>query len=252
MLAVPIPLILQADGPTNQQSHFLTSNSPRTSRFPDGKGVCWTATGPLPYPRPAPVPSPPPTLSCHAVAVAATPPLSCHAAAAPAAAPNPNKMHNAGGRSPIATPRSRRRRGGPRPHRGGGRGRDLNLKSESPKLRGKGILPVLTTGQLFLHSWRHFLGLHLSSLTMAIRVSRSAISSCAAAEREAPKWRGRWSQKRTTAAVGRRGVYPFGSVADTCSRQRGRPNPRIGTRFRVLLLFPLFFFLAQILLCPFL
>lgn len=32
-------------------------------------------------------------------------------------------------------------------------------------------LPVLTTGQLFLHSWRHFLGLHLSELTIAIRVN---------------------------------------------------------------------------------
>jgi len=29
-------------------------------------------------------------------------------------------------------------------------------------------LPVLTTGQDFLHSCRHFLGLHLSELTMAI------------------------------------------------------------------------------------
>lgn len=32
-------------------------------------------------------------------------------------------------------------------------------------------LPVLTTGQDFLHSWRHFLGLHLSALTMAILVA---------------------------------------------------------------------------------
>jgi len=29
-------------------------------------------------------------------------------------------------------------------------------------------LPVLTTGHAFLHSWRHFFGLHLSELTMAI------------------------------------------------------------------------------------
>jgi hypothetical protein len=29
-------------------------------------------------------------------------------------------------------------------------------------------LPVRTTGQDFLHSWRHFFGLHLSELTMAI------------------------------------------------------------------------------------
>lgn len=36
-------------------------------------------------------------------------------------------------------------------------------------------LPVLTTGQLFLHSCRHFLGLHLSAFTIAIRVNRSDI-----------------------------------------------------------------------------
>ncbi|RKP24128.1 hypothetical protein SYNPS1DRAFT_7454, partial [Syncephalis pseudoplumigaleata] len=34
-------------------------------------------------------------------------------------------------------------------------------------------LPMRTTGQLFLHSCRHFLGLHLSELTRAIRVSFS-------------------------------------------------------------------------------
>lgn len=34
-------------------------------------------------------------------------------------------------------------------------------------------LPIRTTGQDFLHSWRHLLGLHLSELTMAIRVSLS-------------------------------------------------------------------------------
>jgi predicted transcriptional regulator len=34
----------------------------------------------------------------------------------------------------------------------------------------------LTTGQLFLHSWRHFFGLQRSELTIAIRVSRSVIS----------------------------------------------------------------------------
>ena len=32
-------------------------------------------------------------------------------------------------------------------------------------------LPVLTTGQDFLHSWRHFLGLHLSEFTMAMLCS---------------------------------------------------------------------------------
>lgn len=37
------------------------------------------------------------------------------------------------------------------------------------------VLPIRTTGQLFLHSWRHFLGLHLSWLTMAILVFLSAI-----------------------------------------------------------------------------
>ena len=35
--------------------------------------------------------------------------------------------------------------------------------------------PVLTTGHDFLHSCRHFLGLHLSLLTIAIRVSLSAM-----------------------------------------------------------------------------
>jgi len=34
--------------------------------------------------------------------------------------------------------------------------------------------PNLTTGQDFLHSWRHFLGLHFSVPTMAIRVSESS------------------------------------------------------------------------------
>lgn len=36
--------------------------------------------------------------------------------------------------------------------------------------------PVFTTGQLFLHSWRHFFGLQRSELTIAIRVNRSAIT----------------------------------------------------------------------------
>lgn len=36
--------------------------------------------------------------------------------------------------------------------------------------------PMRTTGQLFLHSWRHFLGLHLSWLTMAILVFLSAMA----------------------------------------------------------------------------
>lgn len=34
----------------------------------------------------------------------------------------------------------------------------------------------MTTGQLFLHSCRHFFGLHRSELTIAIRVNRSAIA----------------------------------------------------------------------------
>ncbi|KXS17198.1 hypothetical protein M427DRAFT_97259, partial [Gonapodya prolifera JEL478] len=37
--------------------------------------------------------------------------------------------------------------------------------------------PILTTGHDFLHSCRHFLGLHLSELTRAIRVSLEAPSS---------------------------------------------------------------------------
>lgn len=38
-------------------------------------------------------------------------------------------------------------------------------------------LPVLTTGQFFLHCWPHLLGLHRSGFTIAIRVNRSAIVS---------------------------------------------------------------------------
>ena len=34
--------------------------------------------------------------------------------------------------------------------------------------------PNLTTGHDFLHSWRHFFGLHLSVLTMAIRICLSS------------------------------------------------------------------------------
>jgi hypothetical protein len=36
-------------------------------------------------------------------------------------------------------------------------------------------LPIRTTGQDFLHSCLHFFGLHLSLLTIAIRVSLSVI-----------------------------------------------------------------------------
>ena len=38
-------------------------------------------------------------------------------------------------------------------------------------------LPIRTTGQLLLHSWRHLFGLHLSVLTMAIRVCLSVSSA---------------------------------------------------------------------------
>jgi hypothetical protein len=38
-------------------------------------------------------------------------------------------------------------------------------------------LPILTTGQDFLHSCRHRLGLHLSELTIAILVSLSVSSN---------------------------------------------------------------------------
>jgi hypothetical protein len=55
----------------------------------------------------------------------------------------------------------------------GGNGEQAD--DEGGKRRKGKPSPVLTTGQLFLHSWRHFLGLHLSSFTIAIRVSRSAI-----------------------------------------------------------------------------
>lgn len=36
--------------------------------------------------------------------------------------------------------------------------------------------PIRTTGQDFLHSWRQRFGLHLSSLTMAMRISLSVSS----------------------------------------------------------------------------
>lgn len=49
---------------------------------------------------------------------------------------------------------------------------DSNNNNNSHKFKSrKAQLPVLTTGQLFLHSCRHFLGLHLSELTIAIRVN---------------------------------------------------------------------------------
>lgn len=45
-------------------------------------------------------------------------------------------------------------------------------------------VPMRTTGHDLRHSWRHFLGLHLSALTMAIRVSLSDM----AALRSRPPW----------------------------------------------------------------
>ena len=49
------------------------------------------------------------------------------------------------------------------------------MKKEKREKKNKKTLPILTTGQLFLHSCLHFLGLHLSELTMAIRVNLSDI-----------------------------------------------------------------------------
>jgi hypothetical protein len=70
-------------------------------------------------------------------------------------------------------------------------------------------LPVRTTGQDFLHSWRHFFGLHLSELTIAIlnHVSvdqgdvDNASSRCCERERRVPSqlvrhvrgWTSRWN-----------------------------------------------------------
>lgn len=53
-----------------------------------------------------------------------------------------------------------------------------NSKGYSSSLKFESIkyLPMRLTGQLFLHSCLHFLGLHRSVLTMAIRVNRSLIS----------------------------------------------------------------------------
>ncbi len=59
--------------------------------------------------------------------------------------------------------------------------RDLDAMFPSLHIWGRqswpfsGVLLILTTGQDFLHSCRHFLGLHLSELTMAILVNLSAI-----------------------------------------------------------------------------
>ena len=66
------------------------------------------------------------------------------------------------------------------------RKRTINTHAHAPIHRGSAInasllfgptsiqsLPNLTTGQPFLHSWLHFLGLHLEALIMAIRVKES-------------------------------------------------------------------------------
>lgn len=52
----------------------------------------------------------------------------------------------------------------------------INITDKRKTQRIIAPVPVLLTGQLFLHSWRHFLGLHRSELTMAIRVNRSAMA----------------------------------------------------------------------------
>lgn len=59
----------------------------------------------------------------------------------------------------------------------------MHSSSDSEAILDSGLtsmhsLPIRTTGQDFLHSCLHRFGLHLSSLTMAIRVCLS-VSSCA-------------------------------------------------------------------------
>ncbi|KAK2023816.1 hypothetical protein LZ31DRAFT_476956 [Colletotrichum somersetense] len=54
----------------------------------------------------------------------------------------------------------------------------MHSDSERKAMRDSGVtsmqsFPERTTGHDFLHSWRHFFGLHLSLLTMATRVSLS-------------------------------------------------------------------------------
>lgn len=46
------------------------------------------------------------------------------------------------------------------------------ILTQIPHKPQKSSAPVFTTGQLFLHSCRHFFGLHLSELTIAILVNR--------------------------------------------------------------------------------
>lgn len=53
----------------------------------------------------------------------------------------------------------------------GGRSHVLGRRTRRFVLVSSGSAPILTTGQLLLHSCLHFLGLHLSADTMAILVS---------------------------------------------------------------------------------
>lgn len=53
--------------------------------------------------------------------------------------------------------------------------KQLNSTQEQDCAKCLGHPPILTTGQDFLHSWRHFFGLHRSLLTMAILVSLSCV-----------------------------------------------------------------------------
>lgn len=57
-------------------------------------------------------------------------------------------------------------------HTRGQRQQARRAPTPSVVVRGRN-LPMRTTGHDLRHSWRHFLGLHLSVLTMAIRVSLS-------------------------------------------------------------------------------
>ena len=58
--------------------------------------------------------------------------------------------------------------------------------------------PIRTTGHDFLHSWRQRFGLHLSLLTIAIRVSFSCVAI--SDDRRVSGWRGRVKGGTTTAA----------------------------------------------------
>ena len=68
----------------------------------------------------------------------------------------------------------------------GAQKREKEKRNYEPSMQS---LPMRTTGQERLHSWRHFLGLHLSLLTMAIRVILSALGAAAERQREMRKKR---------------------------------------------------------------